>query len=276
MDLGLGLPAVVPGVPASTLADWAPAVEAAGFAGTAVLDRIAYPSYDPLVTLAMVAARTTRLRMTTTALLAPARGPAAVLAKQAMSLSQLAGGRFTLGMAIGARPEDYQASGVPFGDRGRRMERLIGELRSNWRSGPPGEPPALLLGGHSDRAVHRAARLADGWICGGTSRQGYHEHAERARKAWADAGRSGPPRLVALRFFALGPEADDSVRATMGAFYANTGPYLAQAIAGTLSDPAAVRAVVAEHRDAGCDELIFMPCSAAPDQVNRLADAVLA
>jgi alkanesulfonate monooxygenase SsuD/methylene tetrahydromethanopterin reductase-like flavin-dependent oxidoreductase (luciferase family) len=182
-------------------------------------------------------------------------------------------------MAVGARPEDYAAAGAAFAGRGRRLEALIGELRECWAPGrgqvPAAAPPALLLGGHSDVAVARAARLADGWICGGSSRQPYAALADRARKAWADAGRAGEPRLTALRFFALGPDAADAVGATMGAFYAGTGPYLRQAIAGALTSPAAVRGAVAEHDEAGCHELILMPCSADPGQVARLAEVVL-
>jgi len=279
VDIGVALPTIVPGTSARQCVQWAISAESAGFAGTATLDQIAYPGGDPLITLTAVAMATRRIRLTTTALLAPARGPAAILARQAVTLNLLSGGRFTLGMSVGAREADYAATGVPFRTRGQRMERLIGELRDCWAGQgtdmPAGPVPDLLLAGHSDAAVERAARLAVGWICGGTSRQPYAVHADRARKAWADAGRSAPPRLVALRFFALGASAEAAARATMEAFYAGTGPYVNQAIAGALTGLAAVRAAAAEHRDAGCDELLFVPCSGATDQVAMLAEAVL-
>jgi hypothetical protein len=79
---------------------------------------------------------------------------------------------------------------------------------------------------------------------------------------------------VALHYFGLGPDAGARVAGTLGAFYAGTGPYAARAIAEALTTPEGIAAAIAEHRDAGCDELIFMPCASGPDQVERLRAAM--
>jgi alkanesulfonate monooxygenase SsuD/methylene tetrahydromethanopterin reductase-like flavin-dependent oxidoreductase (luciferase family) len=299
MDIGIGLPVTVPGTAAANLAGWARRAEDDGFASVAALDRIAYPNDDPLIALAAAAALTSTVRLATTVLLGPARGNGAVLAKQLMTVHRLSGGRLVVGLAVGARPGDYAAAGEPFDTRGRRLEALVPRLREAFagRTGTaPGRPqpadhratgpadesadesavdgPPLLLGGHSDPAVARAARLADGWISGGSSGQPYALRADRARKAWAAAGRTSEPRLIALQYYSLGPGATGAAAATLGAFYAGTGPYRERAIAEALCTPEAIAAAVAEHADAGCHELVFMPCAGGPDQVHRLRDAL--
>jgi len=282
MDIGIGLPVTVPDAAPGDVLGWARRAEEAGFASVATLDRIAYPNYDPLIALAAAGAVTSRIKLATTVLLGPARGNGRVLAKQLMSLHRLSGDRLMLGLAVGARPGDYEAAGERFGRRGRAIEALVPMLRGAFADGsagdvgphlPDGGPP-LLLGGHSDTAVARAARLGDGWISGGSAAAPYRDRADRARKAWAEAGRSGEPRLVALMYYSLGPAATDDAAATLGAFYANTGPYAARAIAETLTTPEAIASAVTEHADAGCDELIFMPCSSTVDNVDRLRDVL--
>jgi alkanesulfonate monooxygenase SsuD/methylene tetrahydromethanopterin reductase-like flavin-dependent oxidoreductase (luciferase family) len=294
MDIGIGLPVTVPGTPPEDLMAWGRLAEDAGFASVATLDRIAYPNYDPLIALAATAAVTRRIKLATTVLLGPARGAGPVLVKQIASLHRLSGQRLVLGLAVGARPNDYEVAGEPFGRRGRRIEDLVALLHAAGAPAtarvpdgagvpttagamsppmPDGGPP-LLLGGHSDAAIARAARLATGWISGGSSGQPYQERADRVRKAWAAAGRDAEPRLIALLYFALGPAAPARIERTLGAFYAGTGPYGARAIAEALSTPAAIADAVAEHADAGCHELIFMPCASSVDQVDRLRAAL--
>ena len=75
MDLGIGLPNPVPGTPGPLLVDWARRAEERGFAGLATIDRIVYPSYDSLATLAAAAGATSRIRLLTNILLAPAYPP---------------------------------------------------------------------------------------------------------------------------------------------------------------------------------------------------------
>ena len=234
MDIGIGLPVTVPGTAPDDLLLWGRSAEQAGFDTLATLDRIAYPNYDPLIALAAVAAVTSRIRLATTVLLGPARGDGAVLVKQILSLHSLAANRLVLGLAVGARPQDYEAAGQPFHQRGRHLDGLVTRLRDAFDVpdgggravvGPPthdGGPP-LLLGGHSDEAIARAARVADGWISGGSSGQPFRVRAERVRKAWAAAGRIDEPRLVALMYYGLGPHARESIDSTLGAFYAGTG-----------------------------------------------------
>src|SRR4051794_3075727 len=122
MDVGIGLPAAVPGIDGSTLVDWARRAEQRGFASLGVLDRIVYPNYDPLLALAAAAAVTDRVRLVTAILIAPLRPNTALLAKQALTLDSLSGGRLVLGVAIGGREDDYEGTGLSGERTGRRPD----------------------------------------------------------------------------------------------------------------------------------------------------------
>src|SRR5215210_2774505 len=106
MDIGIGLPNAVRGVDRRGILDWARAAEDAGFSSLGTIDRLVYPSYDPLIALAAAASVTERIRLVTDILIAPLRNTA-VLAKQAANVQHLSGGRLVLGLAPGGREDDY-------------------------------------------------------------------------------------------------------------------------------------------------------------------------
>src|SRR3954449_10215790 len=111
MDVAIGLPATIPGVERDELLEWARRAEARGFSSLGTLDRIVYGNYEPLMALSAAAAVTERIRLATTVMLGPLRGNATLVAKQILSLDALAGGgRAVLGIAIGGREDDYEAS----------------------------------------------------------------------------------------------------------------------------------------------------------------------
>lgn len=279
MDVGIGLPAARPGDDHRAVPVWARRAEAAGFSSVGVLDRLVYGNYEPLITLAAAAAVTERVRLDATILIAAYRGNTALLAKQLATLDRLSDGRLVVGVAAGGREDDFRASGTPYGDRGARLDTLIGDLRRIWHGvdgvgpRPAGEGPPIIVGGHSDPALRRAARLGDGWISGASSGTSYAERAARARAAWAAAGRTGAPRMMALAYFALGPEAELRAEKYVRDYYAFAGPYADKVLADVITDPAAVRDRIAAHAEAGCGELVFFPCGTAPDQVELLARA---
>jgi alkanesulfonate monooxygenase SsuD/methylene tetrahydromethanopterin reductase-like flavin-dependent oxidoreductase (luciferase family) len=135
MEIGIGMPNPVPGTPGRLLVDWARQAEEQGFSSLATIDRIAYPSYESLVTLAAAAAVTDRIGLITNILLAPTRN-AILLAKEAASVDQLSGGRFSLGLGVGSRRDDFVAAERAFEERGRRFD----EQRAARRTEPPRSP----------------------------------------------------------------------------------------------------------------------------------------
>lgn len=279
MDVGLGLPAAIPGARADQVVEWARRAEAMGFSCLAALDRLGYDNYEPLVTLAAAAAVTERIGISTSVLLLPLHPSAALLAKQVASLDRLSAGRLTLGLGVGAREDDYRLAGAAFSGRGRRFEILLQQMLDAWTGDPVGpEPlkgrPGILVGGRSDRAFDRAARFGDGWIAGSADADTFRRGRDALGAAWSRHGRAGAPRALATSYFALGPRAERHARDHLRDYYAFTGDR-AHAIAGSaLTTADAVRVAVAELAAQGCDELVLHPCDPDPGQVDLLAAAL--
>jgi alkanesulfonate monooxygenase SsuD/methylene tetrahydromethanopterin reductase-like flavin-dependent oxidoreductase (luciferase family) len=281
MKIGIGLPAMVPGVETASLVRWARQAEASGFDALGVSDRVVYDNHEPLITLAAAAAVTERIELMTDVLIAPIRATA-LLAKQAATLDRLSGGRLTLGLGIGGRADDYTAVGMLTDGRGRRFETQLRRLREQWSSdriGPcparPGGPP-LLVAGYAPRAIERAARLADGWTLGvGSTVEQFREGVAILRHAWAEHRRDGRPRTLAMAYFALGDGGRATAEHDLHHYYGWLGPDVAADIAAAaLTDPAAVVHWLGAYAEAGADEVLLMPCSSELMQVDLLAEAL--
>src|SRR5438876_5088023 len=133
MNIGVGLPTSTSGISGQLLVDWAKRADAGPFSSLGVVDRVAYQNYEPFTALAAAAAVTQRVRLATMVVIAPLRNTA-MLAKQAATVHALSDGRVTLGLAVGARAEDYAVSGVDSRGRGRRR------VRGPWRPALPAWP----------------------------------------------------------------------------------------------------------------------------------------
>ena len=285
MDVGIGLPGTISGVGREQLLEWARRAEARGFSSLGTIDRIVYDNYEPLIALAAAAAVTERIRLATTILIAPYRSNGALVAKQAASLDRLSNGRLVLGVAVGGREDDYAASGVDFHTRGRRFDEMLQQWHDVWAGKsfgtagaigprPPRERPTLIVGGTADAAFERAARYGDGWIMGGGAPEQFMQGAAKTREAWQAAGREGAPRLMSLAYFALGDRAEQAADTYLRDYYAFIGEYAGMIADSAAKDAVTVKAYVQAFSDAGCDELILMPCDPDPGQVDLLADAI--
>jgi alkanesulfonate monooxygenase SsuD/methylene tetrahydromethanopterin reductase-like flavin-dependent oxidoreductase (luciferase family) len=190
-----------------------------------------------------------------------------------------------LGLAPGGREDDFTASGAAFSGRGLRFEQILDELRRIWDGEPrgtagaigptplKGQPP-IIIGGQVDKAFERAARHGEGWIAGGAPPEYFRPAAEQAKAAWSAHGRSGQPRLMALGYFALGPDAGRHASNYLRDYYAFLGPMAADIGEAALTDGSAVRGAVTAFAEAGADELILFPADPDPAQVDLLADAL--
>src|ERR1700731_4548252 len=138
--------------------------------------------YDPILTLTWVAAVTERVRLGTSVIVLPMRHPLP-LAKELSTLHNLSGGRLILGVGVGWLEAEFAALGVPFRERGRRMDEGIAMMRAVWSQDPvsfaarhipavvedmrmlpqPVKPIPIWIGGSSEAALTRAVKLAEGW-----------------------------------------------------------------------------------------------------------------
>ena len=138
--------------------------------------------YDPVLTLTWAAAFTTRIGLGTSVLVLPMRHPLP-LAKELATLQNLSDGRLILGAGVGWMAAEFAALGIPFHERGRRMDEGIALMRAVWHDDPvsfparhiaavvedmrmlphPVRPIPIWIGGSSEAALARAVRLADGW-----------------------------------------------------------------------------------------------------------------
>jgi probable F420-dependent oxidoreductase len=184
----------------------AQAVEEAGYDSFVVPDSIAYPKesdstypytpdgnrefledkpfLEPFALIPALGAVTERLRFVTFVVKLPIRHPVLV-AKQVASVAVLTGDRLGLGVGTSPWPEDYELTDVPWARRGKRMDEMIDIIRGltsgDWfefhgevfdipsvkMTPAPARPIPILLGGHGEKALERAARTGDGWMHGG-------------------------------------------------------------------------------------------------------------
>jgi alkanesulfonate monooxygenase SsuD/methylene tetrahydromethanopterin reductase-like flavin-dependent oxidoreductase (luciferase family) len=281
MRVGVGLPNTLPGVDGPLMLEWARRADAGPFSSLGVLDRVAYESFDPFVALAAAAAATSRVGLVTMVAIGPLR-TAALLAKQAASIDEISGGRLTLGLAVGARQEDYVVLGLDHRRRGEVLSEQLIALRDHWEerghapravggrtSGPP-----VLVGGLSGEAFARMARSADGYVHGGGPPRAFAGAAARARAAWIDAGRPGRPLLWGQGYFALGDGAAEPGAAYLRDYYTFTGPFADKIAAANMTTPQAIVDFVRGYEEAGCDELVLLPTVDRLDQLDRLAEVL--
>lgn len=143
-------------------------------------DPAAHDCLDPLTALAFVAGSTEKLKIFTNMLILPYRNPF-LTAKAAATLQIISGDRLLMGVGVGYQREEFEALGVRYEERGVLMDEAIDTIRLAWAGGSvvkqgkhfnavgneprpiPSCPPPIWVGGASDTAVERAARVGDGW-----------------------------------------------------------------------------------------------------------------
>jgi probable F420-dependent oxidoreductase len=168
------------------------------------------PFPEPWTTIAAMAAVTTRLRFGTMVYILPLRHPLEV-AKTVGTAARLSGDRVALGVGAGWIREEYDAVGVPFEGRGKRMDEMFAVLRKAWTgrmvehrgrhfdlgafqmSPAPRKPVPIWVGGLSAAAFKRAAALGDGWIGTGQQPGEVPGMLERLHALRAEAGRASEP-----------------------------------------------------------------------------------
>jgi probable F420-dependent oxidoreductase len=185
---------------------------------------------DPLVWLTWAAAKTSRIRLATGILILPQRNPV-VTAKELATLDHLSGGRLSVGVGAGWLAEEFDALGVPFDDRGRRLDEYVAVMRALWSGGktsfdgeffqfrdcisrprPAQGSIPVIVGGDSAAAARRAGRLGDGYFPGGSSIEHIAERVELAKRTAEEHGRDPASlQLIAGAAAPPGPKLDERI-----------------------------------------------------------------
>jgi probable F420-dependent oxidoreductase len=170
--------------------------------------------WDPLATLAYLAAKTSSIRLATHVLVLGYHHPLAI-AKRYGTLDRLSGGRLILGVGVGSLREEFDLLDAPFDDRGDRADDAIRALRAAWARRQPEyegtfyafddfvvDPSAIdpdtpiWIGGRTARSLRRAVELADGWAPFGLARADLAGVIARARDTEAWTARVAPLDVV--------------------------------------------------------------------------------
>jgi probable F420-dependent oxidoreductase len=176
-------------------------------------DRLSSPMPVPevMTTLAAIAARTTKLKFGPSVIVLPYRTPV-VAAKEMATVDWLSRGRLFPAVGVGVElPREFDASGVPFKERGRRTDEAIHVIRRLWAEDevtfqgefykldrvtifpkPWQTPPPIWIGGKSDAAIKRTARVGDGWIPSFITPEEFRAGVDRVQTLAASAGREVP------------------------------------------------------------------------------------
>lgn len=225
------------------------AAEAAGFHAYTLPDSVAYPEVsdskypytpdgnrgfledkpfiDPFSLIPALAVVTEKLRFHTFVVKLAIRNPVLV-AKQAMSVAVLSDNRFSLGVGLSPWPEDFRITGVPWEGRGKRMDEMMQIIRGLSAGGyfgfqgtcfqiervkmcpvPTARLP-LLVGGHSEAALARAAQLGDGWMHAGGDPDELKKLIARLGELRRDSPRAQEP--FEIHVISLDAYAQDGVR----------------------------------------------------------------
>jgi alkanesulfonate monooxygenase SsuD/methylene tetrahydromethanopterin reductase-like flavin-dependent oxidoreductase (luciferase family) len=285
MRIALGLPSRIAGASGEVMLEWITRAERGPFSSVVVTDRVVAQALEPLTVLALAAGATKRIGLMTSAVIGPTR-ETTLLARQAATIAALSNGRFTLGIGIGVRENDYLATGFDFHRRGRRVDEQLPILRRIWAGerlsddlgpiGPPaqhGRGPELLIGGYVEAVIRRIAQWADGYMApGGGAPKNLLKMWQRILQAWDEAGRAGKPRWVGASYYALGPRAAQYAERYINANYGYNRGLAARRLSNLPATHEAVEAAMRLQADMGVDEFILRPCADEMDQVERLAE----
>jgi alkanesulfonate monooxygenase SsuD/methylene tetrahydromethanopterin reductase-like flavin-dependent oxidoreductase (luciferase family) len=288
MRVGVWMPNAMPfGLERSFFLDWVRLADQAGFDTLSTLDRPNYDMWDPLVSLAAAAAVTERIRLATTTLPLPNRNEVLV-AKQAAVIDRLSGGRLSLGVSLGSRPDDYQVFGATLAHRVTRFRRQLATIRQVWAEarqsdreygalGPPPvqDPgPPIWIGALSERARQRAVELADGFIFGGAARPSTIGPAvANMRPQVAEWGKPDFS-FNAVAYVAIGGEREFAEAVAHHERYYPVLPVPAeQAIHHGPIDK--IKDIVAEYAACGLDLLVLLPEVRSLRQLELLSEHVL-
>jgi len=257
-----------------------------------------FPIVDSLTLLTAIAARTTRIKLSTGILVLPLRNPV-LLAKQLSTMDQLSNGRLLMAMAVGWYKREFDAAGIPFEQRGRIMDDNLEILKRFWMEDkvdgewtnhkvsagvmypkPVQKPrPPLLIGGYVDKVLKRAAEKGDGWLTYCYKPESFAISWEKLRNFAAEAGKNPDELMNGAQLPIMVGKSRKDVEGPMMEWL-NRDFDIAQgslstmdsAIMGTVDECVAQ---LKEHLAVGVQKIIFVPYKYQMDQCEIIAKEII-
>ena len=279
-------------------------VDRSGYDSLWVGDHISFALaiLDPLLQLAQAAVASRRLQLGTAVYLLPLRHPTPV-AKQVSTLDHLTEGRFVFGVGVGGEfPKEYEACGVPLGERGARLSESLTVIRKLWTGEPAshdgrffkfegvtmqppprqaGGPP-IWCGGRTDAALRRIGRMTDGWMSYVVTPEMFRDGLGKIAAAAKEAGRVfergfGTAHLLFTRIDDTYEKALDAATISLSTRYAMDFRKAAQRYCA-LGPPERVVESIRRFHEAGARHVILDfvgPYEERDRQIERFASEAL-
>lgn len=286
--------AVAPGNAAlagDELLAFAGAIEAGGFDGIWLSDLPLGPAIDPLLGLALVAGRTTRLRLG--ANVVPLGRNPFLLAKELAQLDGISGGRLLLSFVTGIGvPGEREALGLGDAGRGEVLEEVLGLLRSWWAgervehaserwsfiglaaaARPVQDPLEVWLGGRGPKALDRVGRVADGWLGAQVTADEARAARERIQAGAENAGREIDPEHFGLSLVYARASPDPELLRALASRRPEIDPLTILPVGAT-----ALRSAITRYVTAGLSKFVVRPGAAVDSWIEEsewLADTIL-
>lgn len=293
MKIGMTLPVTEPGWTRDILMQWAQKVDQGPYSCLALGERIFFPSPELMTTLGACAVLTERVKLVTTVVILPMHNPV-LTAKQLATVDVLSEGRLVVGVGTGGRDEDYLATGTDLSQkRISVMASHVDTMRKIWRgeqvvddalrlveplpvqkNGPP-----ILAGVMGPKGLASAANWADGISGMSVSAQAAdaEQSMQLANTAWLQAGQKTTPQFNSAFWFALGDNADQQMQIHLTRYFNWLDPGSRDAMAkhagfrGSVKD---LKDRLKAFADTGMDELVLIPTSIDPNEVDRANEAI--
>jgi probable F420-dependent oxidoreductase len=251
-----------------------------------------------MTTLAAVAARTSRLKFGPSVLVLPYRTPV-VAAKEMATIDYLSGGRLLPAVGVGVElPKEFEASGVPFKERGRRTDEAIQVIRRLWLEDqvtfhgefyrldrvtifpkPAQTPPPIWIGGKSEAAVKRTGRLGDGWIPSFITPEEFERGVEAVKRFAREAGRHVPDdHFGALINYAIADSPEVAFRMASPYIPRNRVDEATLAASTAFGPPEVIAKKIEEYVAGGGSKFILRPLCPPEmmlEQLQRLAEEII-
>jgi len=263
-------------------------------------DRLSSPLPVPeaMTTLAAIAARTVRLKFGPSVLVLPYRTPL-VAAKEMATIDYLSGGRLLPAVGIGVElPKEFEASGVPFKERGRRTDEAIQVIRRLWLEDevtfhgefyrldritilpkPAQKPPPIWIGGKSDAATRRTGRLGDGWIPSFITPDEFGRGVEQVQRHAREARREVPAdHFGALINYTFADSRDAALKLANAYIPRNRVDDATLAASTAFGPPEVLALKIQEYVEGGGSKFVLRPLCPPEqmlDQLSHLAEEVI-